>query len=229
MAAHFWPPSDDCRLKTLRMNTVAGLLADALRRDPAGPFLTFYDDATGERIELSLTSVDNWVAKTANLLVDALDLEPGEQVLVDLPPHWQSAVIRLATGVAGGTIADAGRIAFFAEGGSVPDAEEIVGLGLRPLGGGLRSPLPGVLDYAREVPSFGDRFAAVAPVEVAELRPLGDRLLTDSLDPLLSVLAGGGSLVLCRNPDAGRLAERAATERATATWGLDVPELPRRG
>src|SRR3954447_5135095 len=108
------------------MNTVAGLLADALRRDPAGPFLTFYDDATGERIELSLTSVDNWVAKTANLLVDELDLEPGEPVVVDLPPHWQSAVIRLAIGVAGGTIADAGRIAFFAEGGSVPDAEEIV-------------------------------------------------------------------------------------------------------
>ena len=35
------------------------LLAEALRADPSGPFLTFYDDATGERIELSLTSLQN--------------------------------------------------------------------------------------------------------------------------------------------------------------------------
>ena len=56
------------------------LLDGALRADPSGPFLTFYDDATGERIELSLTSLENWVAKTANLLVDELDLEPGDVV-----------------------------------------------------------------------------------------------------------------------------------------------------
>src|SRR3978361_905302 len=84
------------------------LLAAALRADPSGPFLTFYDDATGERVGLSLTSLENWVAKTANLLVDELDLEPGEDVLVALPPHWQAAVIRLAVPLAGGVVPQTG-------------------------------------------------------------------------------------------------------------------------
>ena len=44
------------------------LLDEALRRDPARPLLTFYDDATGERTELSVATFANWVAKTANLL-----------------------------------------------------------------------------------------------------------------------------------------------------------------
>lgn len=211
------------------MTSLDRLLAGALRADPSGPFLTYYDDATGERVELSLTSVENWVAKTANLLVDELDLEPGETVTVELPPHWQTAVIQLAVAAAGGVVGPGGRIAFFAEGAPEPDAEELVGLGLRPLGGGLRSPRSGVLDYAREVPTHGDRFAAVAATELEVAQPIGDRLLTDTLDPLVAVLAGHGSLVLCRNPDISRLAERAATERATASWGLDVEGLPRRG
>lgn len=207
------------------------LLSGALRADPAGPFLTFYDDATGERVELSLTSLENWVAKTANLLVDELDLEPGEPVSVQLPAHWQTAVVLLGTGLAGGTTgtAEGARIAFFAEGADEPDADELVGLGLRPMGGGLRTPRAGVLDYAREVPTHGDRFAVSAPASVEVGDPIADRLLTDSLDPLLPVLAGHGSLVLCRHPEAAKLADRAVTERATATWGLDVPGLPRRG
>jgi hypothetical protein len=86
-----------------------------------------------------------------------------------------------------------------------------------------------VLDYAREVPSHGDRFATVAPAAVETGEPIPDRLLTDSLEPLIAVLAGSGSLVLCRHPDSGKLADRAATERATATWGFDLPGLPRRG
>jgi uncharacterized protein (TIGR03089 family) len=209
--------------------TVDRLLAEALRADPSGPFLTFYDDGTGERIELSLTSLENWVAKTANLLVDELDLAPGETVTVELPAHWQTAVVTLAVGLAGGVVGPAGRIGFFAEGAAEPEAEELVGLGLRPLGGGLRSPRPGVLDYAREVPAFGDRFAPTAPTAVDLAEPIGDRLITDSLDPLLAVLAGHGSLVLCRNADPAKLADRAATERVTGSWGLDLPELPRRG
>ena len=44
--------------------TPAGLLADALRADPGRPLITFYDDATGERVELSVATFGNWVAKT---------------------------------------------------------------------------------------------------------------------------------------------------------------------
>ncbi|NDU76176.1 TIGR03089 family protein, partial [Actinomadura sp. DSM 109109] len=40
--------------------------------DPSRPLVTFYDDAAGERVELSARTFDNWVAKTANFLVDGL-------------------------------------------------------------------------------------------------------------------------------------------------------------
>jgi uncharacterized protein (TIGR03089 family) len=70
----------------------ADLLRATLAEDPARPLVTFYDDATGERIELSAKTFDNWVAKTANMLVDGLAAEPGERVVLALPPHWQSAV-----------------------------------------------------------------------------------------------------------------------------------------
>src|SRR5262249_8331331 len=56
------------------------LLAQALARDPGRPLLTYYDDATGERAELSATTLANWVAKTANLLQDELALSPGDRV-----------------------------------------------------------------------------------------------------------------------------------------------------
>lgn len=47
--------------------------------DPAAPLVTFYDDATGERVELSARTFDNWVAKTANLLQDELNAGPGDR------------------------------------------------------------------------------------------------------------------------------------------------------
>ena len=52
--------------------TPADLLRSALAADPARPLVTFYDDATGERVELSVATFANWVAKTANLLQDEL-------------------------------------------------------------------------------------------------------------------------------------------------------------
>ena len=43
-------------------------LRRALADDPANPRLTYYDDASGERVELSTTTLVNWVAKTVNVL-----------------------------------------------------------------------------------------------------------------------------------------------------------------
>jgi len=80
---------------------VAAALAARLRADGARPMVTFYDDATGERVELSGVTLDNWVAKTANLLVDTLGLGPGDRVGVDLPTHWLAVVILLAAWSAG--------------------------------------------------------------------------------------------------------------------------------
>jgi uncharacterized protein (TIGR03089 family) len=84
--------------------TPAALLARELRRDGARPFLTWYDDATGERVELSVATTANWVAKIANLLVDEFEVEPGATVRVLLPTHWETAMVLLATWSAGGAV-----------------------------------------------------------------------------------------------------------------------------
>ena len=65
------------------------------------PFLTWYDDHRDERIELSYRTFDNWVAKTANLLVDELGAEPGDRVGAVLVDHWQTPVVLAACWRAG--------------------------------------------------------------------------------------------------------------------------------
>src|ERR1700734_2866045 len=64
-----------------------------LRADPVGPRITYYDDTTGERIELSAVTLANWAAKTGNLLRDELDAGPASRVAVLLPAHWQTAAV----------------------------------------------------------------------------------------------------------------------------------------
>jgi uncharacterized protein (TIGR03089 family) len=70
------------------MTTFAAVLERLLRGDPGRPLVTFYDHASGERTELSVTTYANWVAKTAGLLVDEYDLERGQVIRIDLPVHW---------------------------------------------------------------------------------------------------------------------------------------------
>ena len=67
-------------------------LAELLRADAGRPLVTFYDDATGERVELSVATYANWVAKTASLLVEELDLTRGDRIRLDLPTHWLGPV-----------------------------------------------------------------------------------------------------------------------------------------
>jgi uncharacterized protein (TIGR03089 family) len=213
------------------------LLQTALATDPGRPLLTMYDDqpAPGsERIELSVATFGNWIAKTANYLLDELMLEPGEPVGVMLPAHWQTAVMQVAVLAAGGHVTAApARITCWADGTDLPDdpvVEEIVGFALRPMGLGFtpaQPAPPGVLDYSVDVRGHGDRFSPRYPQADLELEPLGERVLTDRLDPLLAALAGGGSLVLCRRPDPAALPHRAEVERVTATLGLDVDGIPR--
>ena len=209
------------------------ILTRALQADPGRPLLTMYDDGpalASERIELSVATFANWVSKTANFLLDELMLEPGEGVAVPLPAHWQTAVVEVAVLVAGGRLTgEPARISCWLEGTELPTdpaVEEIVGLALRPMGLGLRSAPAGVFDYAVDVRAHGDQFAPRYPSTEVAVVPLTERVLTDRLDPLWPALAGGGSLVLCRNPDAAALAHRAEMERVTATVGLTVIGLP---
>ena len=141
------------------------LLAAALVRDPAGPLLTFYDDATGERTELSATSLVNWVAKTANLLRDDVGAAPGDRVAVLLPAHWQAAAVLLGAWSAAAVVGvePAGTAAAFAAPDRVAAAAgagEVFAHSLAPLGRGFADgPPAGTRDYATEVRTQGDRWA----------------------------------------------------------------------
>ena len=69
-------------------STVPEMVASLARTDAARPLLTFYDDATGERVELSVATFANWVAKTASLALDDLDVEPGLWSPTCPPTGW---------------------------------------------------------------------------------------------------------------------------------------------
>lgn len=73
------------------------------------PLLTWYHAAAGQRVELSARTFGNWVAKTANLLVDELGLEPGDRVGLLLPSHWLAPVAMAACWRAGLSAAPAGQ------------------------------------------------------------------------------------------------------------------------
>jgi uncharacterized protein (TIGR03089 family) len=143
------------------------LLAGALRRDPAGPLLTYYDDSTGERAELSATTLVNWVSKTANLLVDDIGLHPGERVAVLLPAHWQTAAVLLAAWATGAVVSTdpAGSAVAFGTADRVAAAvaagvPEVLALPLAPLGRGFDGPPPdGARDYPAEARGQADRYA----------------------------------------------------------------------
>lgn len=156
--------------------TVPELLSVAIAADPSRPLITFYDDETSERTELSGLTLTNWVAKTANLLVDGCGLGPGSVARVRLPAHWQTAAILLGAWSAGvsvehGAATAAGDVAFVAAGslaeafvGPVPP-DEVFALALAPLAAPVRpAPPPGVLDYVVEVRPHGDRFTPLTAV-----------------------------------------------------------------
>ncbi|MCX5437752.1 MULTISPECIES: TIGR03089 family protein [unclassified Streptomyces] len=156
--------------------TPADLLRSALAADPGRPLVTFYDDATGERVELSVATFANWVAKTANLLQGDLAAQPGDRLALLLPAHWQSAVWLLAcasVGVVADVDGDPAAADLVVSG---PDSleraracsGERVALALRPLGGRFPQPPEGFADYAVEVPGQGDRFAPFSPVDPQE-------------------------------------------------------------
>lgn len=164
--------------------TVVTALTDALATEPGRPLVTFYDGASGERVELSVTTFANWVNKVANLAEDLL-LDPGDLVAVDLPTHWLSTVTLLGVWAAGmEVVLSSGKqpspsIGAGSTGGTVclsvvgPTATadpaawagQVVACSLRPLGGRFSDPLPnGWLDFAAEVPPQPDLMANPAPV-----------------------------------------------------------------
>jgi uncharacterized protein (TIGR03089 family) len=225
--------------------TIPRALAQAVRHFPTTPLLTYYDDASGDRTELSGATLDNWVSKTANMLLDGVGLAPGDTVAVLMPPHWQTAAILLGVSAAG-LAADLGDRpgpvdALFTTPSGVPAATgkstlDRYATGLLPLAMPLRSLPDGYQDYVLEVRNYGDHFggAPVGPDDAAVLSradvraaglgiSAGDRVLVDAgaypdpTDWLFAPLVAGASIVLCTNLDPGKLAARADTEKVTVT------------
>lgn len=158
-------------------STIPQALVAAVRQDPTTPLLTWYDDTTGDRTELSGATLDNWVSKTANLLVDGAGLGPGDTVAVLLPPHWQTAAALLGTWAAGvaalrGPAPEPVNALFAtpdqAETAAAWPADDRYVTGLLPFAMPLRDVPPGFVDYPTEVRNYGDHFRAVHPVDPAD-------------------------------------------------------------
>jgi uncharacterized protein (TIGR03089 family) len=74
---------------------VPALMLDLISMDPGRPRVTWYGP-DHERVEFSAKTLNNWVSKTANLLVDELDAGPGSRLGIALPGHWRTVVWLLA-------------------------------------------------------------------------------------------------------------------------------------
>jgi uncharacterized protein (TIGR03089 family) len=224
------------------VTTFPEVLARLRAGDAGRPLVTFYDDASGERTELSVTTYATWVAKVAALLAEELDLEPGDRLLVDLPPHWLGTVVLGAAWSVGLEVVREGAHAAVVTGpdGLTRWADEaydvpVVASALLPLAGRFPRGVPaGVHDLGVEVWSQPDAYdawpgpqedtPAFAGVVQADLwrEPTAERLLSVH-DPatlaghpsFTGPLAGGGSLVLVVQATPERLATIAAEERAT--------------
>jgi len=170
------------------LTTLSGaILEPMLRADPVGPRITYYDDATGERIELSAVTLANWAAKTGNLLRDELAAGPASRIAILLPAHWQTAAVLFGVWWIGAEVVlenlEADVALCTAERLDEADAAvtpggEVAVLSLDPFG----RPAPdlpfGVIDYATAVRVHGDQI-------VPERQP-GPALAGRSVDQVLA-------------------------------------------
>jgi len=167
------------------MPTLTSAVLDPLLRDnPAGPRITYYDDASGERVELSTATLANWAAKTANLLRDELGAGRDSRVAVLLPEHWQTAAVLFGvwwigaevtlTGPADVALCTADRLA---QADDAVGVGEIAVLSLDAFGKGVPDLPVGITDYATAVRRQGDQiFPEPAPGPALEGRSVDEVL-----------------------------------------------------
>ncbi|RNL63040.1 TIGR03089 family protein [Nocardioides marmoriginsengisoli] len=204
------------------------LLARRLAADPGQPFVTFYDDASGERTELSVQTYSNWVSKTANLFADELMLDPGDDLRIDLPPHWLGVVFLGGLLSCGLGLDDGAPVAIVGpdgvSGGAGLGVATTMACSLRPFAVRFAEPLPpGVLDHGVLWAGQSDVFSPIEPTELDPPTADDRRVITD-LNPLsaegrelvLGLVAGSGSLVLVTNSDDGKWPAHSQSERVTA-------------
>ncbi|WP_433346645.1 TIGR03089 family protein [Micromonospora sp. CA-111912] len=71
------------------------ITAPAAPQKRDSPLLTYHDDATGERIDLTASELGEWAARSAGLLREGCGLGAGDRAAVLLPPHWRTAAVVL--------------------------------------------------------------------------------------------------------------------------------------
>jgi len=211
--------------------TVPDALHESLARDGARPLVTWLG-ADGARVELSVRSFENNVAKAANLLQDDADVSAGSRAVLRLAPHWQ-ALVWLGACAATSTVAwfdgdDADpRVAVSVVGPDATDAGSAplaLATSLHPLGMPFPSPLPdGLLDVAVEVRAHGDRFTPYRPpTEDSAWLVEGDGELTHG-----EALSAGVELARSAGlGHGGRLLLRTTAARAGCAFALGALALP---
>jgi uncharacterized protein (TIGR03089 family) len=162
--------------------TPEALFAARLAADPGRPLVTFYDERTAERAELSAASTANWVAKTYFLLTDEVGVEAGDLAVVRLPMHYLRLVVLLGAWFAGMTLAtEAGpgvRAAFAHRETDLIDlgqSDEVFAVALQPWGQGYPADPPdGSTDFVAAVRPQPDRFAQVRALADADVAATSD-------------------------------------------------------
>lgn len=208
--------------------------------DASLPLLTYYDQSTGERVELSATTTANWVSKTSNFLVDDLDADGSTRIRIGIPTHWLRFVWILSAWNVGAAIVDAAADIGLSGPELEADERHKVAASLRPLGGRFVTEPAGFLDLGAEVPGHGDRFFAMDPptpeslaIEIGGVARTHADLLATSPDPrrilvepgpverdadlIVAALLGGGSLVVVTSATAADIARVAEQESAQIT------------
>ena len=178
--------------------TVESYRRDALRAIGPSPLLTYYDLNSGERVELSHRTTDNWVAKTANLLVDN-GIGASDRVALVLPVHWQRAIWSLAIWRVGATVVSPVHAPLTLNPDEIPEPHvadsdlvvrgphplsqsvnvDVIACSLRPLGLPFESsPADGAIDYALDVRGQPDLFSGPVPSPASVALDFGDEVLT---------------------------------------------------
>jgi uncharacterized protein (TIGR03089 family) len=192
----------------------AAVLDPLLRSNPAGPRITYYDDATGERIELSTSTLHNWAAKTANLLRDELGAGSGSRVAIMLPAHWQTAGVLLGVWYIGAEVVlgqgDCDIACCTADRLEEADAAagpggEVIALSLDPFGKAIPDLPFGVTDYATSVRVHGDQ-------------------VTAERQPGPALAGRSAAEVLAAAETSGAARGLTATDRVLSTAGWDTPD-----
>jgi len=168
-----------------------GLFAASAAAAADRPLLTYYDDATGERTDLSAAALGERSARVARLLREGCGLDAGSRAAVLLPPHWQTAAVLLGAWSAGVSVslrlaATAGLAAvgpnedepfdavFVARPriddwlDHVPDAHHRFVLGLAPGGAALAGVPDGYRDLVTAVEPYGGTLPAYATLRAAD-------------------------------------------------------------